>query len=62
MDSKANRPLDQEELSLDQEAKVAGGCQINSTNINTANYNTANINTANFNTANINTACINIPH
>ena len=51
MDNKANRPLDREELSLEQEAKVVGGVQIN-----TANFNTANFNTANFNTANVNIA------
>lgn len=57
-----NRPLDQEELSLDQEAIVTGGVQptgintacINTACINTARINTARINTANFNTANIN--------
>ena len=46
--NEVNRPLDQENLSLDQEAKVTGGVQVN-----TANFNTAMINTANFNTANI---------
>ena len=56
MDNKANRPLDREELSLEQEAKVVGGVQINTANFNTANLNTANLNTSNFNTANVNIA------
>ena len=60
MDNKANRPLDREELSLGQEAKVVGGVQINTANFNTANFNTANLNTSNYNTANFNTANVNI--
>ena len=56
-----NRPLDQEELSQTQSAKVAGGLQINTANYNTANINTANFNTANVNIANFNIANIDIP-
>ena len=55
-----NRPLDQEELSQDQNAKVAGGLQVNTANFNTANVNVANFNTANVNVANFNTANIDI--
>ena len=54
-EKEAGCPLDQEELPMEQEAKVVGGVQINTANLNTANYNTANFNTANLNTANINT-------
>ena len=48
-----NRPLDQEELSSEQEEKVVGGVQVNTANFNTSNFNTAKVNIANFNTANI---------
>ena len=34
-----NRPLDQEELTQDQEEKVVGGVQVNIANLNTANIN-----------------------
>lgn len=43
-----NRPLDQEELSPEQDTKVVGGFQVN-----VPNFNTANVNIPNFNTANI---------
>lgn len=54
-----NRPLDQEELTLDQEAGVAGG--VLPAGINTAGINTAGINTAGINTAGINTSNFNAP-
>ncbi len=55
-----NRPLDQEELTMDQEAKIVGGLQVNTSNFNTSNVNTSNFNTSNFNTSNLNTADIGI--
>ncbi len=63
-EKETKRPLDQEELTLDQEAKAVGGLQVNPSNFNTANlnpsnFNTANINPSNFNTSNINPACFN---
>lgn len=48
-----NRPLDQEELSPNQEAEIVGGLEVNTANFNTSNYNMANVNIANLNTANI---------
>ncbi len=56
-EKKTNRPLDQEELSPEQEAKIAGG--LNIANLNTANFNPSSLNTPNFNASNINPACFN---
>ncbi len=55
---KNKRPLDTENLTMEQEEKVVGG----TAGFNTANLNMAGFNTANFNMAGLNTANFNMPN
>ena len=53
-----NRPLDVEELTLEQDEKVVGGvqsrCNFNTSNVNTSNFNASNFNTSKFNDSKFN--------
>ena len=63
MDNKAkeaNRPLDVEELTLEQQAKVAGGIMNSGENYNPADFNAANINLSSLNLSSLNTSSLNI--
>ncbi len=53
-EEKMKRPLDSEELTLEQEEQVVGGVQLNTASFNGVNFNSSNLNTSNFNSSNYN--------